>query len=437
MEGERQVKGILNKDITLKIISGLIAVILWLYVVDIQNPETETTLKDIPVNIIGTEAIAESGLFILSDSNQTVSLKVKGRRKTLAGLSEQSFKAVADLRGLSRTGEHSVPIQVEPSIEGVTILEKKPYYATVKLDKMMEIQKTINVITKGEVKEPYVALDPQITPNVVTLRGPSSIISTIGSLRVSVDISGQNKDIVTKQKYEIYNKNEEKINSSYITKDVETVQIVYPILKSKQVPVVPQLAGSVAENYVIAKTEVFPSTVKIAGKSEVIDSISQIFTEPVTINRIEKDVEVDVPIHVTEGLKLVEPVNTVKIKIDVERQILRTLTVQNIRVDNVPENLSYKLITKQLEVTLKGIESNINILRSSDIYAAIDIKNLGEGQHEVPVDIKVFSDVQVVGSHVVTVKLSRQVGEDIKPVGNNNQNTNSNTNSGYSNSPGG
>lgn len=430
-------KGILNKDITLKIISGLIAVILWLYVVDIQNPETETTLKDIPVNIIGTEAIAESGLFILSDSNQTVSLKVKGRRKTLAGLSEQSFKAVADLRGLSKTGEHSVPIQVEPSIEGVTILEKKPYYATVKLDKMMEIQKTINVITKGEVKEPYVALDPQITPNVVTLRGPSSIISTIGSLRVSVDISGQNKDIVTKQKYEIYNKNEEKINSSYITKDVETVQIVYPILKSKQVPVVPQLAGSVAENYVIAKTEVFPSTVKIAGKSEVIDSISQIFTEPVTINRIEKDVEVDVPIHVTEGLKLVEPVNTVKIKIDVERQILRTLTVQNIRVDNVPENLSYKLITKQLEVTLKGIESNINILRSSDIYAAIDIKNLGEGQHEVPVDIKVFSDVQVVGSHVVTVKLSRQVGEDIKPVGNNNQNTNSNTNSGYSNSPGG
>jgi YbbR domain-containing protein len=437
MEGERQVKGILNKDITLKIISGLIAVILWLYVVDIQNPETETTLKDIPVNIIGTEAIAESGLFILSDSNQTVSLKVKGRRKTLAGLSEQSFKAVADLRGLSRTGEHSVPIQVEPSIEGVTILEKKPYYATVKLDKMMEIQKTINVITKGEVKEPYVALDPQITPNVVTLRGPSSIISTIGSLRVSVDISGQNKDIVTKQKYEIYNKNEEKINSSYITKDVETVQIVYPILKSKQVPVVPQLAGSVAENYVIAKTEVFPSTVKIAGKSEVIDSISQIFTEPVTINRIEKDVEVDVPIHVTEGLKLVEPVNTVKIKIDVERQILRTLTVQNIRVDNVPENLSYKLITKQLEVTLKGIESNINTLRSNDIYAAIDIKNLGEGQHEVPVDIKVFSDVQVVGSHVVTVKLSRQVGEDIKPVGNNNQNTNSNTNSGYSNSPGG
>jgi YbbR domain-containing protein len=437
MEGERQVKGILNKDITLKIISGLIAVILWLYVVDIQNPETETTLKDIPVNIIGTEAIAESGLFILSDSNQTVSLKVKGRRKTLAGLSEQSFKAVADLRGLSRTGEHSVPIQVEPSIEGVTILEKKPYYATVKLDKMMEIQKTINVITKGEVKEPYVALDPQITPNVVTLRGPSSIISTIGSLRVSVDISGQNKDIVTKQKYEIYNKNEEKINSSYITKDVETVQIVYPILKSKQVPVVPQLAGSVAENYVIAKTEVFPSTVKIAGKSEVIDSISQIFTEPVTINRIEKDVEVDVPIHVTEGLKLVEPVNTVKIKIDVERQILRTLTVQNIRVDNVPENLSYKLITKQLEVTLKGIESNINTLRSNDIYAAIDIKNLGEGQHEVPVDIKVFSDVQVVGSHVVTVKLSRQVGEDTKPVGNNDQNTNSNTNSGYSNSPGG
>ncbi|WHH61180.1 CdaR family protein [Petroclostridium sp. X23] len=425
-------KEIFNKDITLKVISALIAIVLWIYVVDIQNPEKEVTLKDIPIEITGNELVSEAGLFVLGDVADKVTLKIKGKTKALTGVSEQSFRVIADLRGLNRTGEHSVSVQVDPLIEGITILEKKPYYINVKLDKMMEIQKPVEIVPKGSVKDPYIAFEPQVTPNMVSLRGPSSVISAVDSLKVEIDLTGQTKDVISTQKYEIYNKAKEKINSTHVSRDVDTVQVVYPIMKWKEVPVVPQLNGSAADNYVIAKTEIVPKTVRIAGKSEVVDAAYQILADPININKSNEDLDIDVPLKIPDGLKLVDQTNTVNVKVDVERQISRTFAVQNIRVDNVPEDLSYRLVTKQVEVTVKGMESIVSALERKNIFASIDIKDLNEGQHEVPLNVKVYSDVEVVGSHTVTIKLSKQKSDgESKPATNtNNSGTNTQTSEG-------
>ncbi|NLY42384.1 MAG: hypothetical protein GX066_00070 [Clostridiaceae bacterium] len=405
-------KGILNKDITLKIISVLIAIVLWIYVVDVQNPETETTLKNIPITLVGGEYLTEEGLVILNDINQTLNLKVKGRRKSLAALDKKDIKAFADLRGLNRTGEHSIQVQVEMSAEGVSILEKDPYLLVVKLDKIMEVQKPIEVVSKGEVKEPYIAMEPKVTPNTVTLKGPSSIISTIDSVRVSVDLSGQTKDIVSEQKYDIYNKAGERITSNLIKRDVETVHIEYPILKSKQVAVAYRYTGSVAENHVITKTEVIPSAVRVAGPGEIIDKLAQLTTEPIDINGLDSSVEVDASIQMPEGVRLITPSRSVKVKIDVEEQIINKFVIDDIRVDNVPENLSYKLITKQLEVSIKGVRRVLSSLKDTDIHAYIDIKNMEEGEYDVPVIIQVPSNVEVVGNYVATIRLSRQGSDE-------------------------
>ncbi|MGE4283564.1 MAG: YbbR-like domain-containing protein [Clostridia bacterium] len=424
-----QIKEILNKDITLKIISGLIAVILWLYVVNVQNPEKEVTLKDIPIAITGTEFIDEAGLFMLSEVADTVTLKIKGKTKDLAGLNEQSFKAIADLRGLNRTGDHSVSIQLDSAVEGITILERKPYYINVKLDKIMEIQKTVEVVPKGMVKEPYMTFAPQVTPNIVSLRGPSTIISTIDSLKVSVDLTGQTKNVIAKPKYEIYNKAGEKITSTHIVREVDTVQVVYPIMKVKEVAVTPQLTGSLAENYLIAKTEVIPSIIKIAGKDEIVDGINQVFTDSIDINNFDEDMDVEVPLIVPEGLKLVDPINTARVMLDIERQISRSFNIQSIRVDNVPENSSYSLITKQVEIAVRGMESIVNGLEVNNIYASIDIKGLSEGQHEVPLNIRTFSDVEVMGNHTVMVRVSKQKNDGESTPASNTTEQQSNTQS--------
>ena len=57
-------KSIWANDLFLKLISLLLAIALWLYIIVAQNPETEAVYKDIPVTVV------ESNILHLDDVGQ-------------------------------------------------------------------------------------------------------------------------------------------------------------------------------------------------------------------------------------------------------------------------------------------------------------------------------------------------------------------------------
>ncbi len=401
-------KELLNKDITLKAFSLFLALFIWLYVVNIENPETEVTIKDIPVEFSGLDAIDGRGLIVMNKEEQTVALKLKGRRKTLASLNNKNIKAVAELGTLDEVGEHSPMILVTLPIENVEIIEKRPYNAKVHLDQMLEVQKEVMVVTKGVIQTDYVTLSPIVTPNVVIIKAPSSIVNTINKVQVEIDVSNQTKDIVAKSEYKIYDNNNEIIDNSKFIRQVDNIEIIYPIRKTKKVSIEPQVVGTPAEDYIVSNIVVIPNTVDIVGKTDIIDNTTKVLTESINIDHIAKNIEKDVPIKLDEGIMLNGASDTAKIIVNVEKQITRTIETKTIKVQNVPEELSYRLITKTINVTLRGTESKIEKIIKDGVYAYVDINNLSEGEHEVPVELLLDDDVEAVDAYVATVKLSKQ-----------------------------
>ena len=67
-------KGIFNKDITWKIISICVAIILWLYVIDVQNPYISFNYRDISVNFINTEVMEQHNLVFFEGEDQDVTV---------------------------------------------------------------------------------------------------------------------------------------------------------------------------------------------------------------------------------------------------------------------------------------------------------------------------------------------------------------------------
>lgn len=421
MEGEDQVRDLFKKDITIKLISGLAAIVIWLYVVDVQNPEIEKTIRGVNVSFINQQTIAEFGLSVVDGQNQTVDVRIKGRTRDVAGINNDNVKAVADLTGFNRTGEFSIPVQVQLPVEGLQIIDKKPYNIPVKLDKLIQMQKAVIVNYQGSPRESYSVLQAQVTPNNVTLKGPASILNTIDSLRVDINLAGQDKDIVTKQKYKIYNKNGEEIVNNSIEKDVEIVEIVCPIIQTKTVSIIPEFTGTLPNKEIaIAKTEVLPSVVKISSRSQGIDKITSISTQPINLSTIEDTTELDVSIRIPSGVQLAEQVSSVKVRINIEKQVSRTITVsvQDINIINVPEDFSYRLLTKSLDVVVKGIQSKVDAIKAADLHASIDMKNAAEGQHDLPVNFTTNSGVDIVGSYMATVSLSHNQDNNQKPSNN-------------------
>src|SRR5690554_5851770 len=93
-----------NKKTNTRIISILFAVALWLYVAGDQDPIEPKNIKDVPVELINTEAVVSSGLTIKDPQQHKIEVNIQGKRSVLTEIKAGGIIAEADLRGHTKKG---------------------------------------------------------------------------------------------------------------------------------------------------------------------------------------------------------------------------------------------------------------------------------------------------------------------------------------------
>lgn len=69
-----------KNDITVKIFSLIIAIILWSYVMDQKNPEITNEYKNVTVNLTNVSALDRQGLVVMEPSEVKVNVKMTGKK---------------------------------------------------------------------------------------------------------------------------------------------------------------------------------------------------------------------------------------------------------------------------------------------------------------------------------------------------------------------
>lgn len=59
----------------------ILAVGVWLYVINVENPTSPTTVRDIPITIVGQEELTDRGLMVIQLSEDSVDLRISGRKR--------------------------------------------------------------------------------------------------------------------------------------------------------------------------------------------------------------------------------------------------------------------------------------------------------------------------------------------------------------------
>lgn len=135
---------------SIKILSVLLAVILWLYVSNEQNPAME---KNINVSLehtgLGQNYIITGGI------PESVRLKVHGSKTQLANLASGDFRAVVNLPE-GETGDVNVPVQVHAP-PGIRVVQVYPETVTVNIDMLMEKVIPVAVSLRGKPAPGYTA----------------------------------------------------------------------------------------------------------------------------------------------------------------------------------------------------------------------------------------------------------------------------------------
>ena len=92
----------LMNNVGLKVLAFLSAFVLWLMVVNIDDPVKTETYHNIPVTVVNEEVLAETNqTYQIVDDTQMVSVTVSAHRSVLNKIKNEDIAAVADMKELT------------------------------------------------------------------------------------------------------------------------------------------------------------------------------------------------------------------------------------------------------------------------------------------------------------------------------------------------
>lgn len=397
----------LGENFRLRLLSLFVAIILWVYVISVQNPEIKKEIDYVPVKIINSDMLINSGLVLTNYQSNDTTVKIKGNQEITKKLTKDDIEAIADLRGCSKPGKYSIPVQFGlVGVQGVEIVSGEPHKIDLTVEKFSQVQKTVDVELQGEEKSEAKYLVKLVKPNTVTIGGPQSLIQNINAVKVIVDVSNLNKDISTIKKYRVYNKNNMEITDSRgMVRDNQDIQVEIDYLKGKEVPVVPKLTGSAANGYYISKVTANPAQIHVYGETDKVDKINSIDTERVNISGLSKDLVLSKKLVLPGDIKT-DFENGIELSITVGKEESKTLDVQggDISFSNRQEGYSYKILNSKVRLPLIIRDGQLASTDVKSLRPYIDAAGLKPGDYRLPINIAANNKVRIDGEKP-TVKI--------------------------------
>jgi len=297
-------KKVFSGDRALKIFAAIIAISLWFYVVQVQNPDIKKTIKGVPVVFTQSGLLEEKNLVMLNESEYTVDIEIRGPRKNVMAVNKKNLTVLADLGDIETTGRHTVVTNVVMPYSNLEVLSKSPSTVSVDVDNLITVQKPVEIFTEGTPKDSYVVGNKTTNPETITIKGPKSIIDGIQSVGVPVTISGKSADMAGRAPVVARGTGDKEIANRYLTYSMEEVEYHVEILKSKTVKlelVFSEGAKLFAGEYVLDENSI--KTVQIAGVQAMVENMETIKTEPITLRDISSGGEVAVTLDLPEGVR--------------------------------------------------------------------------------------------------------------------------------------
>lgn len=413
----------------LKVLAVVIAILLWLVVVNVSDPVINTPYSDIPVVVKNTDVVTGQGKVYELTSGETVTISVNAKRSILDYLSEDNFKAVVDLEEYDEeTG--MVPIKVESNKYGDKIesMKSKTEYATVDIEDMLRKQFLITPIVSGEPEAGYVIGDVTTAENIVRVSGAQSVVSAIKKVTAEVSVAGLSSNINTSVDLRFYDEDDNQIDTGNLTQNISTVGVSAQILATKELPLRFSVGGIPKENYCVSgELTADRDVVLVAGRNSLLSSMSalEIPATAVSVEGADEDVSVTVDIarYLPDGLRLVDEkdVKDVTVKVPVDAVVNKKFwaACSSIRMQGLPDNVEAGFVRKDenIEVEISGTAEAIKEFTIESAEFSVDwtyymkeqrLETLAEGDYRMPVTVRLPEKLSLSKEIYINIRIAER-----------------------------
>ena len=385
-----------KNNITIKVFALLIAILLWSFVMNKENPEWPTTIKNIPVTI-NTSALDRLGLVLMEPKDITVNVEVNGRKSDMKDFSSKNIVAQVDLSGRGE-GQFKVAINVSLINQkpGVVIKNIEPKEVLFTLEEIIPRDIPINIQTEGTVPTGYLLGDTSSKSQFVTIRGPRSWVNEVNKAIAIVDVTGITSDVIRSRPVQIVDDKGNEVLG--VDKVPSVIDVNINVLKTNSLPIELITENELPENFAITNIEISPRNIDIKGKNDILN-INKINTKPIDINSLLEQTSMEVELDLPEGVELLNPREKILITYTIEETIVKdyNILLKDVLIKNLDSTLSINTIDleNEIQLSLKGIKSVIDLITEDDLKIEIDLLGLEEGTHQVELKIENIQGITV------------------------------------------
>lgn len=414
----------ITNNLLLKILSLIIAFLVWLIVVNADNPIMTKSFVVSDVQLLNEAYIDADGKMCMQDEEQDpIRVTIRAERKVLDRISASDIRAVADLQQAVSLDTDPVMVPITAVCAGISPedIQVTPQNLSLHVEDKDTQEFVVNVTTNNTRPDRgYEVGTLSSNPEKIKITGPISLINKIDRVNAAIDVSDASEDVTEETEVTVIDKNGEVFSDTDMAYlNVSKVYVTARLWEVRSdVRIRAEYSGTAAEGYEAESITTTPNVITVAGSTSALEALEEqnniiwIPADAVDISGEKSDYEekINISDYLPEGLKLTADSSEdlfIRVNILPEGSSVCEVPTKNIIVENAPDTMQVAFDTAMIEVRVKKTSEDLEDLTEKEIQASIDLEDIEEGSHELPVEIRLPEGYELVDEVTTGVEVSR------------------------------
>ena len=385
--------GVLAHNLGWKILSIVCAMFLWSYIISVDSSITSIkTLANVEISTSGLTILQSRDLALLTDVStlDPVHVRVEASQSYYSRVTNDTVRAELDLSQITKAGVQQVDligvtaygkvVQVTPSSVEVTIESRGSRYVPV------------NVEFTGDVKSNLWYNITRTNPAQVLVSGPSSLLQSVASARVQIDVTGQTASYDRSAPLTLLDEQGNEIGSA-LTASPSFIMMSIDVYPKAQLSVNHNVdtatVGTLPEGYEITGVDVQPETVTVAGEQSLLDELDELSFVPISVDGRTSSFTAISTINALRDMRYISSEQVTVTVYIAESTLTDSFQSLPVSVRGKAADRTVTLSVDKADVRLSGPYSLVNKLEEGDVNVYVDVTGLEKGQYELPVAVSI------------------------------------------------
>ena len=402
MRGIRAGWGLVAHNIGLKLLSLLIAILLWNFVITSNTSITRSkTISGLTGYVTGQNTLSSvAELALLEDPLEKiddVSVIVEVSQADFANVNKNNVQVTLDLSSVRRAGVQEVPLKATTSYGRV--VQIIPATVPVALETLDSRVIPVNVQMTGKQQSDRWYKVGRTNPTALTIKGPASVVQSIASAYVDIDVTGARSSFTAAEHFILQDSEGNEIPQTLLERSSTSVSVNMDVYPVREIPISDDLdeviSGVPADGYVVESITIQPDVLSVAAEQELLDSIDLLHVESISVEGLSQSFSQLTEVSAPSALKSISA-DEVYVNVTIAEETVGAW-IEDVKISyvNKSEGLTLVALQNSVRVYVTGPRSEIESLQQAGFVATVDLTGLKIGRHlltpEFPVST--FPDV--------------------------------------------